>query len=158
MISLSSQAGLWMMMIFGTDFCVSFSQTHPRDAVRSAWTSLLVWDVWASLLNPSKPRIFPLWLLFKMAGSAIRDDKIVLGAVMNGFVCRCSASPLPQLFTPRQGEVLTERDTCRCEGKGSLLVPQGKKSAEPSIWAVVNLELFRLEKVFQDDPVQPCDK
>lgn len=109
MISLSSQAGLWMMMIFGTHFCVSFLQTHPRDAVRSAWTSLLVWDVWASLLNPSKPRIFPLWLLLKMAGSAIRDDKIVLGAVMNGFVCRCSASPLPQLFTPRQGEVLTER-------------------------------------------------
>lgn len=75
----------------------------------------------------------------------------VLGAVMNGFVCRGAASPLSQrsqLFTPWQGEVLTDTKHKQMWRKGLSPGFSRKKSTEPSVWAVVNIELFRLGKVF----------
>lgn len=75
----------------------------------------------------------------------------VLGAVRNGFVCRCSASPLSQqsqLFTPWRGEVLTDTKHKQIWRKRLSPSFSKEKSTEPSILAVVNIELFRLGKVF----------
>lgn len=162
MVSVRSQGwaldadGFWD----GPEGSQHFPVHRHRDPVRSAL------EIHAGCVHPSRclgtvaesqgARNFPFLATLCYPGP-VQDlpsgliELSVLGTVMNGFVCRGAASPLsqrPQLFTPWQGEVLTDTKHKQIWRKGLFPGFSRKKSTEPSVWAVVNTELFRLGKAF----------
>lgn len=160
MIPLGSQGWVWMMMVFGID---------PRALSTSLFTNPeILWDhlkrpvalvctypdVWASLLDHREPRIFPPWLLFlSWASAGMRDDKISCAWACDEWLCLQTFSPFSVTTIPVPHSMTRgSSDTKHMqmwEGKGlSPGFSRGKKkSTEPSVLAVVNIELFRLEKV-----------